>query len=345
MEEVCRAMSKKKYDEQLAAIEALRDAGPAQDTTAALRKALGLKNNYLVSKAAKIAGDLGLSELTPDLLKALDRFYKDAVKTDPQCWAKIALTGALVELGHREAAPFLRGLKHEQLEAVWGGRSDTAGPLRAQCALILVECRELDDVTLLEHLVGAMTDPESGVRVAAVRAARSVDLAHIGPLLRLRVLTIQETHDRPNALPDEDLLERDREVLGACFSALLDLEGKRGIPFVSRWLQGLAVPEAALALAETRVPEVVALLQEALRTAREDATISALMAALALTNLPEALAILLQKIEEDSADAGAAMEALRAARITEELLTAVELAVAASGNPRLQQRLTALKTE
>ena len=93
-------LPKKKFEEQLAALEALRESAGAPATVDSLRKALANRNNYVVAKASKITAELGLRALIPDLLAALDRFFIDPVKSDPQCWAKNALVQALASLGH-----------------------------------------------------------------------------------------------------------------------------------------------------------------------------------------------------------------------------------------------------
>src|SRR5512133_2710767 len=142
-------MSKKSFDEQLAAVEALRN-GPAGPAAAeALRRALANRNNYVAAKAAAAARELGLKSLVPELLAALERFFSNPVKSDPQCWAKSAIVAALVELGCRDSSVFLRGLRHFQMEPVWGGVADTAGALRGKCAAALVECSDLGDLVLL----------------------------------------------------------------------------------------------------------------------------------------------------------------------------------------------------
>ena len=66
------------------------------------------------------------------------------LKRDPQCWGKNAVAKALKELEHREAAPYLRGTAHIQMEPVWGGQQDTAGPLRGICLLALPACPDID---------------------------------------------------------------------------------------------------------------------------------------------------------------------------------------------------------
>src|SRR5262245_23892735 len=91
-------MASRKFQEQLAAMDKLRLEG-SPTATDELRNALRNRNNYIVAKAAKAAAQLALDVLVPDLRTALDRFFVDPVKSDPQCWAKHALVQALADLG------------------------------------------------------------------------------------------------------------------------------------------------------------------------------------------------------------------------------------------------------
>src|SRR6266702_4102930 len=158
---------------QAAALEALRHA-PPQTAEAGLRKALQHRNNFLVAKAARLASDLKLTALTPDLAAAFTRFLDNPVKSDPQCWAKNDTAKALASLEYQEHELFLQGMRHIQLEPVWGGSSDTAGSLRGTCALALVQCRALNSVRLLTLLTELFADKELPVRVNAVRAVEQV---------------------------------------------------------------------------------------------------------------------------------------------------------------------------
>ena len=143
---------KRSFEDQLAALDALRQQ-PAAAAIEPLRKALAHRNNYVVARSADLVREFALTDLTAELLSAYDRFFTDPVKTDPQCWAKNALSRALATFEHQEPAVFLRGMRHIQNEPVWGGRSDTAGTLRATCALALVQCRSLSETELLNHLI------------------------------------------------------------------------------------------------------------------------------------------------------------------------------------------------
>jgi hypothetical protein len=120
-------MAARRLEQQLDQLALLREADLAE-VPAALRKARGDRVNLVVAKAAKIASEKAFRELIPDLLRAFDRLFESAADRDPQCWGKIALATALKDLGHDQAAPFLRGMRHVQMEASWGGQTDTAAP-------------------------------------------------------------------------------------------------------------------------------------------------------------------------------------------------------------------------
>ncbi|MEO8099474.1 MAG: HEAT repeat domain-containing protein [Acidobacteriota bacterium] len=239
-------MSKQAFDAKIQALEDLRAVpGSAVDP---LRKALRERNNFLVSKAAALIGDLHLAELVPDVLAAFDRFLVDAAKSDPQCWAKNAMVKALKDLEHQDAEVYRKGIMHIQMEPVWGGQVDTAATLRGACALALSDCR-LDDVTLLTVLADALADPEKSVRVEVALALSRAGLPEATALLRLKALSG----------------DPEPEVIGQCLASLLALNPRDGIPFAVRFLHGKDDElrmEAAAALAQTREPAALDALKE-----------------------------------------------------------------------------------
>jgi hypothetical protein len=177
---------KRTFEEQLSALDALRQS-PDPARLDPLRKALGNRNNLIVAKAADLVREFGLAELIPDLLKAFDRFFEHPEKSDPQCWAKNAISRALAAFELQDADVFLRGMAHIQMEPVWGGRSDTAGTLRATCALALVQCRKLQESALLAHLLELLADKDKSVRIEVARAIEQVGStsSSFGGILRI----------------------------------------------------------------------------------------------------------------------------------------------------------------
>jgi HEAT repeat protein len=287
--------STRDVEQQAAALESLRTA-PPDVAESGLRKALQHRNNYLVSKAAKLTADLSLSELIPDLATAFTRFLDNPLKTDPQCWAKNAIAKALATLEYQEHEPFLQGMRHIQLEPVWGGTSDTAGNLRSTCAFALVQCRSLNSTRLLTLLTELFADKELSVRVNAARAVEQIGSDAAMLLLRLRA----------------ELASDEPELLGACYSGVLHLEGPSAIPWAAKFLshQDDAAAEAAIAIAETRAPEAFTALKESFTKARDPWFRTALFSAIALTRQDEAYNWLLTLIENDDGDAKDAREAL-----------------------------------
>jgi len=327
------ASTSRGFDRELAELEALSEAlkaGAGADAAQVehLRKALTHRNNFLVSKAAKLVADAELFALLPDVLAAFDRFFIDAVKSDPQCWAKNALAKTLVKLEHRDKDTYLRGMKHHQDEPVWNGSSDTAGALRGTCTHALVDCPGISDAELLTALLEPMTDADKTVRVEAARAIGQVGGPSAALILRLRALL-------GPALRDQD----EPEVLGAVYSALLSIEGARAIPLVSSYLEegdDLAA-EAAFALANVRASEALAALTERLRAGTDTWFGSVLFSAIALTRLPEAVDFLIGLIARDAREAPAAIEAIGRIAPSAELRSRVQQAVEQAGSQRLQQ--------
>lgn len=317
---------KRVLEEQIAALDALRQA-PENARAEPLRKAMGHRNNFLAAKAADLVREFALTDLTPDLLRAFDRFFENPVKTDPQCWAKNALSRALAAFDLQDADVFLRGMHHIQMEPVWGGQSDTAGTLRATCAFALVQCRSLTDTDLLAHLVELLADSDKTVRGEAARAIEQVGSPSASLLLRLRA-TLGK--DEP-------------EVLGACYAGLLRIEGVKAIPWVSRFLASGddAAAEAALAISGTHSPQGFEVLREALDNASDPWFRSVLLSAIALTRQEAALEFLLSQVATESLNAEAAIEAFLRSMPSADLIQRLEKLVAP--NPRLARAFAELR--
>jgi HEAT repeat protein len=311
---------KRSFEESVAALDALRQQ-PPEARVEPLRKALAHRNNFVVAKAADLIREFRLEQLTSELLAAFDRFFENPLKTDPQCWAKNAISRALAAFEYQDAALFLRGMRHIQLEPVWGGRSDTAGTLRATCALALVQCRSLLEAELLAHLVQLMADKDKSVRVEIVRAIEQVGSPSATLLLRLRAVL---GTDEP-------------EVLGACYSGILRIEGAAAIPWVSRFLDSAddAASEAALAIAGTHSPKGFGALRDRVPTASDPWFRSVLLSAIALTRQDAGLEFLLELVRTESLDAEAAIEAILRSMPTSEVTKRLEQMV--SGNQRLDR--------
>lgn len=313
---------KRSFEEQIAALDSLRQQAPEACITP-LRKALEHRNNFVVAKAGDLVRDFQLQQLLPELLAAFDRFFDNPVKTDPQCWAKNALSRTLAAFEHQDAGVFLRGMRHIQLEPVWGGSSDTAGTLRATCALALVQCRSLTEPDLLAHLVELFADKDKSVRVEAARAIEHVGSPSAALLLRLRAILAA---DEP-------------EVLGACYRGILRIEGATALPWISRFLAPGDDPaaEAALAIAGTHSAQGFTILRERFAAEADPWFLSVLLSAIALTRQDAAVEFLLDLVRTESLQGEAAIEAILRAMPSDEVTKRLEKLVI--GNPRLARAL------
>ncbi|RXH57140.1 HEAT repeat domain-containing protein [Granulicella sibirica] len=294
---------KRSFDAELATLETLRDATP-EAAEAGLVKALTNRNNFIVAKAATLAQNHHLASLTPALAEAFHRFLDS--KSDPQCWAKIAIAKALAAFEYQSPEIFLTGMRHVQLEPVWGGVEDTAGPLRGTCALALVQCRTLNNHTLLTHLTPLFADKELSVRVNAARAVEQVGTDSASLLLRFHAELISLVPSLRAHLGSET-----PELFGACYSGVLSLDGPAALPWAAQFLlpEDDASAEAAMAIAQTQTPECFPILKAAAQRARDPWFRQCVLSAIALSRQQEGTAYLLHLIAEDT-HAAEAQEAL-----------------------------------
>lgn len=321
------------FDRDLAELESFAESlrlQPVPDATQAayLRKTLTHKSNFIVSKAAKLVTDIELVALLPDVLTAYDRFFTDAAKTDPKCWAKDELSKALVKLGHRHTSEYLRGMRHHQMEPSFGPPIDTAGALRGTCTHALVDCPGISDADLLTALLEPLTDIDKTVRMEAARAIGQVGGVSAMLILRLRAM-----------LGSGEPEQEEPEVLGEVYRSLLSLEGVPAIPIVASRLEpgdDLA-GEAAFALADLRTAEALQPLLARFRAGADTWFTGILLSAIALTRLPEAIDFLIALIELDGREATAAIEAIGRIVPNAELRGRIEQVVDQTGSPRLVQ--------
>jgi hypothetical protein len=288
--------SRLSLDEKLAAIRRLREQPLSSEQTAELRRSLGDRSNLVVAAAAAIVGENTLVELSADLEAAFDRFLVNPLKDDKLCRAKVAVIQALDKMEHQGPEVFQRAASHVQFEPVWGGKEDSAAPLRAAAILALARIRGSDSLTLL---VDSMTDPEKDVRIAAAQALAYVGTEPAGLLLRLKAR----------------IGDRDPDVLSECLSGLLTIEPRMHLPLVSSFLEtedAAQCEAAALALGKSRLPEAF----DALRSCWQRSPISGrhaqVLFAIAMLRLPAAIEFLLELVASDSeAVAITAMSALK----------------------------------
>ncbi len=249
-----------------------------------IAKALAARSNLLAAKAARIAGEAQWAALTDDLAAAFDRFLRRGAALDKGCRASIAIARALYSLDYDGASLFLRGMRHVQMEPVFGGSVDTATELRAVCAMGLAATTCPDK---LRELVELLVDTEWQARAGAVRAITAVGSEAACLLLRLKALAG----------------DKEPEVTGDCFTGLLSLEGAAAMPLVTSFAQGqdAALREVSmLALGATRRPDAIQWLIERFAQVADNETRQSILLALATSRTEEAIAFLLGVIRDGS---------------------------------------------
>jgi len=304
----------KKLEERIEQLRNLRHNPPAADVDLILRKALADRANLVIAEAAKSVGEMRLSAAIPFLLTAFARLFEDAAKVDPKCWGKTAIVKALVQLDYSESPPFVRGLRHVQMEPVWGGQEDSALHLRANCALALVQCSDLARLEVFRYLVDAMSDSADPVRVEAVRAIHQLGGDESLLLLRLKAR----------------LGDRRPLIIGHVFDALLNLERDRAVPFVAEYLSSTEEElrdEAALALGGSRLITAVQFLIETWKHSHGEAFSSVLLRAISSSRLDEAIEFLLELVRTGTPrQFAAATDALKLHESSPDVQAAIERA-------------------
>ncbi|MCP4693237.1 MAG: hypothetical protein GY859_34670 [Desulfobacterales bacterium] len=284
-------------EEKLKMLKELEEAPVTREASKELRKALGGANNILAARAAKIVGNRWVEDLTPDLLKAFERFMKNPLKSDAGCLAKEAIVEALDQLEYGEEDIFLRGVKYFQLEPAYLRSVDSAAILRGKCAFALLR---LGYPHIVFVLVDLLSDPEPPARIAAVNS-----LAHISgevsePLLRLKA-----------SLGDED-----HQVIAECLSALAQIHPGRAMNFLEKFLTSrdpVLAENAAFALGETRREEAFEILRKHGEENMNPDFQDMLLMPIAVTRLEEAFEYLMDVIE--TGGRASAVAAVKAAKI------------------------------
>jgi hypothetical protein len=281
-------------DRQLRELERIEASLEAPAAGEALGRYLAGKSNVVVAKAVRLAARAGDPGRVPDLVAAFHRFMIDPVKTDKGCLVKVAVAEALLASDDPDEDVFRAGLGHVQMEPVWGGRADTAAPLRALCALGLVR---VGAAGVMDELAVLLADPEPDARVGAARALAACGDAAT-PLLRFKVLT-------GDAQP---------LVLAECLGGLMSVAPDDSFAFVAGLIgddRPEVAPHAAMALAESRRPGAFELPRERWEASPLPEFRESLLLPIALTRHEEAPPFLTSVLASgDLAAATAAVAAL-----------------------------------
>jgi HEAT repeat protein len=325
----------RKLEELLATLAQIQENPTSVEGRATLRHVLSSKFSIAIARAAKLVAASDLFELIPELVAAFDRLISSAKETDQGCLAKHAIAEALYRLDYSDETLFLQGIRHVQMEAVWGGQEDTAAALRGTCALGLVR---MNYPEVMSELADLLADPKPAARVAAARAiAYSENPAGV-PLLRLRIKVGDE-------LP----------VFSECIMALLKLAPTQSLPLMQTLLQidrplltavadGGKVEAVALALAESQLPQAFSILRQWWEKVPDRELRQSALLAIATLRQTDAQAFLLTLIGEGSLqDAKDAIHALGIYRQDAQLWQRIQHTVEQRGEPRLSEMMVEIR--
>lgn len=292
-------MKKKRVstEEKLSRLRKLAKGPLSDDDKQEIWKSLASANNIVVAKTVQVVAEHRITEFIPQLVTAFDRFMKDPLKTDKGCLAKTAVVEALDKLEYRESEVFLRGIRHVQMEPVYGGHKDTAANLRARCALAFAR---IDYEEVFFELTRLLADPEIQPRIAAVRSLTCLVCETSELLLRLKILTGDE----------------EPQVLSECFVGLMSIAPKRSLDFVAGFLTAsdlLIAEGAALALGESHEAQTFKILRNHWEDSLNHEFKEMLLLPIALTRCDEAFDFLIDVVRCEYRDyASAALRALKA---------------------------------
>lgn len=307
---------------QIAALGGTATLG--EDAACLLRDALASANSLLIGAAAKIVRTKRLAEQMPDVIKAFLDLLDRPAKADKGCLAKAALAESLNALDCHEEPPFVRGVAYVQVEPSYGRQIETAGAVRAECALGLARMQHPQGRRLILPL---LVDGEPMARAGAVRA-----LAYLGGeagelLLRLKAL-VGDEHPA---------------VVGECLQALLKMDPVESAGFVATFLESAdtaIVEEAAMALASLQDAHAARLLCQC-RTSRQDPAFrERMLVPIAMTRCQEALEALCAVIVDGPTDdAVAAVKAAAMHRSDPRWVARITQAVAAREDAVVQRTI------
>lgn len=288
-------MAKQQSTEEVLARLSELSRGPlTSEGSEFLIKVLSGANGFAAARAAQVIGRSGRASFVPRLTSAFAHFL-DRPERDKGCWAKEAICQALDILGCLEPEVFLRGIRHVQMEPVYGGKADTAPNLRGMCGVALARMLYPD---VHFELAPLLTDRELPARRAGVSTVASIGCERSELMLRMKVLA-------GDAEP---------EIIGTCFSALLSMEPKRSIPFVSEYLSSedeLIAGQAAAALGQSGIEDAFLVLRDRWEANTDLDFAKPLLLAIGLTRREEAFRLLLEVLADGGRNhALAALEAL-----------------------------------
>ena len=309
--------------EELARVEAIPDDAAKH---ARLRDFLKTGHSLSVTKIARYVRRNEVRELADDLILTFDRLLVHGARTDSGCKAKDEIVRALTELDCRDVDVFLKGVRHVQMEPVFGGRVDTAANLRANCIMGLSNAG-YPKIHL--ELADLLSDAHVMPRRAAVQT-----LGHLGDLASEVLLRYKLRQG-----------DTETEVMADAFSSVLTVDATGYLELVAEFLDSNdrdLARCAALAIGESGTNEALDVLlhywdSHPLPDQRE-----ILLLPLALHRSDRAIDFMLDVIRDGAPAAIAALEALNIYAGDPRREPLIHAAVKESGNPALAELYTSI---
>jgi HEAT repeat protein len=312
----------RKADPTEQALESLTELRAQSNATvvAELTKALKDRSNLVVAKAAKIAQELRVTAVIPELQAAFTRLMANPAKLDKRCAATYEIATALYALDYTEPEVYLLGIAHVQKEASFGPPIDEAAKLRAQCALGFARTNHPDALAKVADL---LADSEPAARVGAIRALGTNGGETGEMLLRYKAR----------------LGDRDPQVVSECLTALLEANFVRSLPLLREMVDSEdeeIASAAVFALGSQRRAEAFAVLREKWEHTALGELRSTLLTAMAMARLDEAADYLTGLLDDVSPATGVEIvRALAAYHKDERVKARLKSAVEQNGNAAL----------
>jgi hypothetical protein len=289
----------RKLEETLSSLAQIREHPTSEDGMIILRQVLKSKYSIAVAQAAKIIRESSITELVADLVEAFARMMVKPTQVDQNCLAKKEIAQTLYHLEYSDENLFLQGIRHIQIEPVWGGQEDTAAHLRGICAFALVRMNYSD---VMNELADLLADPKPEARVAAAKAIAYTENPQGVPLLRLKIR----------------IGDRVPQVIEECFNALLQLDPVNSLAIVAGFLfdaNEQICELAALALSGSRLEQAFDLLKSCWEQTINVELRRTLLLAVAMLRQDKAIDFLISLVAQgrdiDAKDAIAALDIYR----------------------------------
>lgn len=300
-------------------LEPAASAPEAPGSAELIEAGLGDKSWLVVAHAADIVARHLLERHRAALVGVWPRFADGSPKTDPGCRAKLAALTALDRLELLDPEPFLPATRYRQLEPVFGGKVETAGPVRVRALSALLRMRYSDAALIAGEL---LAEGERDVRAGVAQALAYYGAPGAEALLAHRLVA----DDEP-------------AVLSECASGLLRLNTDYALSRLVLWLEQADVARrevASVALGQHEDARSVLALIEWLERCALEPDIELAVQALGLSRQPRAREFLLEQVAEGSRTrARAAVRALSVHRYDTQLHERARAAAQASAQDDL----------